>query len=109
MPDIVCYILAVYFVIISIVAVAVTVKDKNIAVENRPLVEKYGKTSKRLKKRIPERTLLIIAALGGSVAMLITMKRIRHKTSKAKFMAGIPAIIILQVAVIVGILLLISR
>lgn len=109
MPNVVFYILAVYFVIISIVAVAVTINDKKIAVKNRPLVEKYGKTSKKLQRRVPERTLLTIAALGGSVAMLITMKKIRHKTSKSKFMVGIPVIIILQAAAIVGTLLLVNR
>ena len=109
MPDIVFYILAGYFVLISIVAVAVTVKDKAIAKRNEPLVERYGKNSKRLERRIPERTLLIISALGGSIAMLLTMKKIRHKTSKTKFMIGIPVSIFLQAAVIIGTLLLINR
>ena len=109
MPNTAFYILAGYFVIISVVAVMITVKDKAIAKKNEPLVEKYGKTSKRLQRRVPERTLMTIAALGGSVAMLITMKKIRHKTSKTKFMVGIPVIIILQAAVIVGALILFNR
>ena len=109
MSNIVFYILAAYFVVISIVAVAVTMTDKRIAKKNEPLAAKYGKTSKRLQRRVPERTLLLIAALGGSVAMLITMRKIRHKTSKSKFMVGIPVIIILQAAVIVGALLLFNR
>ena len=50
--------------------------------------------------RVPEATLLLLAALGGSLAMLITMRLIRHKTRKKKFMVGIPLIMVLQIAVI---------
>ncbi|MGI6357935.1 MAG: DUF1294 domain-containing protein [Bacillota bacterium] len=51
-------------------------------------------------RRIRERTLLLAAALGGAVAMLFTMRLVRHKTKHAKFMLGIPAIIVLQIAVV---------
>ena len=50
------------------------------------------------KHRTREATLLLLSALGGSVAMLVTMLLIRHKTKHAKFMFGIPFIILLQVA-----------
>ena len=50
--------------------------------------------------RIPERTLLLAAILGGSVAMLLTMRAIRHKTKHTKFMVGMPVIIVLQVGAI---------
>ena len=53
------------------------------------------------KHRIRERTLLLLSALGGSVAMLAMMLLIRHKTRHVKFMLGIPLIIILQVALII--------
>ena len=56
--------------------------------------------AKKQKSRIKERTLLVVAALGGSAAMLLAMLAIRHKTKHAKFMMGIPAIIALQIAVI---------
>ena len=53
--------------------------------------------SKHLQKhRTRELTLLALSALGGSVAMLITMFIIRHKTKHVKFMLGIPVIMILQ-------------
>lgn len=56
--------------------------------------------SKKLQKhRTRERTLLLLSALGGSVAMLITMLIIRHKTKHVKFMLGIPLIIIAQIAI----------
>ena len=57
--------------------------------------------SKHLQKhRTRELTLLLLSALGGSVAMLITMFIIRHKTKHLKFMLGIPLIIILQTALL---------
>ncbi|MFQ7777879.1 MAG: DUF1294 domain-containing protein [Ruminococcus sp.] len=48
------------------------------------------------KWRIPESTLLLLSALGGSVSMYITMLIIRHKTKHPKFMIGIPVIFALQ-------------
>ncbi len=60
----------------------------------------YDKRAARLGKwRIRERTLIGVSILGGSVAMLIAMRTIRHKTKHAMFMVGIPIIILLQVAV----------
>lgn len=58
------------------------------------------------KHRTRERTLLLLSALGGSVAMLITMFIIRHKTKHAKFMIGIPLIIIAQVAIVLALSLI---
>lgn len=49
--------------------------------------------------RVSEQTLLVVSALGGSAAMLATMRIIRHKTKHAKFMVGIPVMIAAQVAV----------
>ena len=76
--------LALYFLFISLVAMIVTYADK--------------KKAKKGKWRVPEATLLIISALGGSVFMLISMLIIRHKTKKLKFMLGIPLIIAAQIA-----------
>ena len=75
-----------YIAIISIISVIVCIYDKKISKKNR------------VELRTPEKTLLLLSALGGSVAMLITMLLIRHKTKHAKFMVGIPLIIIAQVA-----------
>jgi uncharacterized membrane protein YsdA (DUF1294 family) len=76
----------IYVAIVSLISIIVTIYDKSIA----------GKG----KRRIPEATLLMWSALGGSVAMLLTMFAIRHKTQHKKFMIGIPLIIILQAALI---------
>ena len=46
--------------------------------------------------RIPERTLMLSAALGGSVGALIGMFLFRHKTRHPKFTVGIPAILVVQ-------------
>ena len=43
--------------------------------------------------RIPEATLLTIAALGGSIGSLAGMYTFRHKTKHLKFTLGIPAIL----------------
>lgn len=44
----------------------------------------------RPRARIPERTLLLVAALGGAPAMWATMYLCRHKTRHAKFYVGLP-------------------
>lgn len=46
--------------------------------------------------RIPEATLIGVAALGGSVGALLGMYIIRHKTRHLKFTVGIPVILALQ-------------
>ena len=79
-----CYLLA-----ISIISVVVCIYDK-IAAKHNP------------KHRTRESTLLLLSALGGSVAMYVTMQLIRHKTKHFKFMVGIPVIIIAQIAIIAG-------
>ena len=46
--------------------------------------------------RIPERTLILLAAIGGSVGALAAMYMVRHKTKHNKFRIGVPAILIIQ-------------
>lgn len=55
--------------------------------------------------RIPEATLMGIAAAGGSIGALAGMYTFRHKTKHPKFTIGIP--VILAVQVIAAFLLLI--
>ena len=57
--------------------------------------------------RVSERNLLLLCAMGGSVAMYVTMRIFHHKTRHNKFMIGIPVIIIIQLAIIVGFIYLI--
>ena len=70
--------------IVSALAVLVTVYDKLVAGKKR--------------SRIPEQTLFLLAILGGSAAMYLTMLLIRHKTKHKRFMLGLPLILIVQLA-----------
>ena len=47
--------------------------------------------------RIPESTLLLSAAIGGSIGALAGMYTFRHKTRHLKFTLGIPAILVAQI------------
>ncbi|NLJ30237.1 MAG: DUF1294 domain-containing protein [Clostridiales bacterium] len=79
-----------YLIIINFIAAILTVSDKRRAIRHR--------------RRIRERTLLLAAALGGSPALWITMKCIRHKTRHKKFMIGVPLIFAAQAAALYFIL-----
>lgn len=53
----------------------------------------YGLDKGRAKAgkwRVPERTLLILTAVGGSIGALAAMLMFRHKTKKPKFVIGVP-------------------
>lgn len=54
-------------------------------------------------RRIPEKTLFLLAAIGGSVGALLGMKAFHHKTLHKSFRFGIPAILIAQVVLAAGI------
>ena len=77
-----------YIAIISLISVIVCIYDKKVSRKNR------------VELRTPEKTLLLLSALGGSVAMFITMLIIRHKTKHVKFMLGIPLIMIAQTGIV---------
>ena len=57
--------------------------------------------AKRGAWRIPEATLMGVAAIGGSVGALLGMHLFRHKTRHAKFTVGIPLILALQIVLAV--------
>nr|WP_295736847.1 DUF1294 domain-containing protein [uncultured Oscillibacter sp.] len=59
-------------------------------------------------RRVPERTLLLLAALGGSVGALLAMKAFRHKTLHKAFRFGVPLILALQIMVPFGLWLYVS-
>ena len=54
--------------------------------------------------RIKESTLMLWAAIGGSIGALAGMYTFRHKTLHRKFTIGIPAILVLQIAAVIYIL-----
>ena len=48
--------------------------------------------------RVPEITLLVFAAIGGSIGALLGMRIFHHKTLHLKFKYGVPVILMLQLA-----------
>ena len=59
-------------------------------------IDKYK--AKKAKWRISETTLLLLAVLGGSIGAWMGMKVWHHKTMHKKFKYGIPAILLIQIA-----------
>lgn len=62
-------------------------------------IDKYK--AKKAKSRISEATLLLMAAIGGSIGAWLGMKAWHHKTLHKKFKYGIPAILLLQIIAII--------
>ena len=62
------------------------------------LLTVYDKCIAGGRRRVPEQLLFILALLGGSFVMYITMLLIRHKTRHKRFTLGLPLIIALQIA-----------
>lgn len=56
--------------------------------------------AKRKKWRIPEKTLFLIAILGGSIGSNLGMRVCRHKTKHWYFVIGMPLIFLLQVGAV---------
>lgn len=60
----------------------------------------YGIDKRRARKnrwRIPEITLIMFAAIGGSIGALVGMFFWHHKTKKIKFLFCVPALLILWI------------
>ena len=84
--DILLYLLWVYLGIVNVAGFILPAVDKRRAKKDR--------------WRIRESTLFLISALGGSVAMYISMRLFHHKTKHKRFMIGIPVIIVLQLGAV---------
>ena len=79
------YMLAGYLVLVNVTAFAV-----------------YGADKRRAKKdrwRVPERTLFLVALIGGSLGALLGMHVFHHKTKHWYFRVFIPLILLLQAAI----------
>ena len=57
--------------------------------------------AKKKRQRIPERTLLLVCAIGGSIGGMIGMKLFRHKTLHPQFTMGIPVMLAVQVSLFI--------
>lgn len=77
----------IYLLSINFVAFLLTYYDK--------------KASKIGLRRVRENTLMLLALLGGSAAMYITMKMIHHKTKVSLFMVGLPFIFVIEMILVV--------
>lgn len=77
----------IYLIIINLIGILFMYIDKRKAM--------YGKW------RIPEKTLIIIAILGGSIGCMVGMKLFRHKTQKIKFVLGYPTILVAELVLII--------
>ena len=66
----------------------------------------YGIDKRRARRgawRVPEKTLVLLPLLGGSIGALLGMRVFRHKTKHWYFVWGIPAILLAQIALAVWI------
>ena len=77
----------IYIIVINLIGILIIYIDKRRAM--------YGRW------RIPEKTLIIIALLGGSIGCMVGMKLFRHKTQKIKFVLGYPTILIAEAIIII--------
>ena len=77
--------IVIYLLIINVCAFALMLADKIKA--------------KKHRWRIRESTLLLSAALGGSIGALLGMYIFRHKTLHPAFSFGIPAILCVQLVI----------
>lgn len=77
----------IYILAISLLGVFVTVYDKLASIKFK-------------KNRVAEKKLILLAAIGASISMYITMILIRHKTRHKKFMLGLPVVILIQLILI---------
>lgn len=80
----------IYLIVINLITIFVFSFDKS--------------RSKTDGKRISEKTLLLLAFIGGSPAALYAMNTFRHKTKKYSFQLPLYLIILLQIALIVWLL-----
>lgn len=77
--------LCLYLLIINALGLLIMLADKEKA--------------KKHRWRIPESTLLTVAALGGSIGCYAGMRLFHHKTRKPKFYIGIPVIFAVQLLI----------
>ena len=77
----------VYLILINALSLALMLADKKKARKNR--------------WRIPERVLIGVAILGGSLGAMIGMNLFRHKTLHPKFSIGLPVIFAVQAVLLV--------
>ncbi|WP_369013312.1 DUF1294 domain-containing protein [Flavobacterium anhuiense] len=81
-------VLLLYFLFINILVFIFAGYDKSQARKNN--------------RRVPEKTLFLMALTGGSPGLLTAMLLFRHKTSKTSFIVKFAVILLIQVALILA-------
>ena len=79
--------LLLYLLLINALSFALMLADKKKAVKNH--------------WRIPERTLLAIAAIGGSLGAIVAMHMFRHKTKHPRFFIGLPCMLAVHIILLI--------
>ena len=54
--------------------------------------------------RTPERNFFLVSVIGGSLGCWVGMYVFRHKTQHIKFTVGIPAILLMQIALVLWVI-----
>ena len=75
--------LQIYLISINVVGLIAIYSDKRRAIDKQ--------------WRIPEKTLFLIAIMGGSIGSILGMKMYRHKTKHLSFKYGMPIILMIQI------------
>ena len=93
----------IYLALVNMVTFGLFAADKKAAVFNGE-IEKARRRRKpepprAMKRRIPEKTLLAAAAIGGSIGAIAGMWMLHHKTKHWYFVYGIPLILLLQLLI----------
>lgn len=78
--------LFIYFLAINLIGFGMMHSDKKRAIKK--------------KYRIPEKTLFLVALVGGSLGTTLGMETFRHKTKHWYFKWGMPAIFVLQIIIL---------
>lgn len=86
-------ILAIWLLLINLVTFFVFGLDK---------LKAKRKVTRETIRRVPEKTLFLLAAVGGSIGALVGMKVWHHKTLHKSFRFGIPAILAVQILIPAG-------
>lgn len=81
-------ILLLYFLLINVLVFIFAGYDKSQARKNN--------------RRVPEKTLFLMALTGGSPGLLTAMLLFKHKTSKTSFIVKFALILVIQTALIIA-------
>ena len=93
----------IYLAVINLIAFGLFAVDKKRAVYNGE-IEKAKRRRKpepvrAKKRRIPEKTLFVAPAIGGSIGAMAGMWLLRHKTKHWYFVYGMPLILLVQLLI----------